>query len=50
MRQGWETHTEDDMGVVVLEEVKGKDELHRITRERFCINCLGTFNDENRRK
>ena len=43
-------HTEEDMGVVVIEEVKGKDDLYRVTRERFWINCLGTYNEENRRK
>ena len=45
-----EDHTEGDMGVMVIEEVKGKDDLYRITRERFWINCLGTFNEENKRK
>ena len=43
-------HQEEDMGVVVIEEVKGKDDLYRVTRERFWINCLGTYNEENRRK
>ena len=45
-----EGHNEDDMGVVVLEEVKGKDDLYRITRERFWMNCLGTYDKENKRK
>ena len=45
-----EGHSDDDMGVVVLEEVKGKDDLYRVTRERFWINCLGTYNEENKRK
>ena len=44
------THTEDDMGVIVLEEVKGKDDLYRVTRERFWINCMGTYDEENKRK
>ena len=43
-------HTEEDMGVIVIEEVKGRDDLYRMTRERFWINCLGTHNEENRRK
>ena len=43
-------HSEEDMGVVVIEEVKGKDDLFRVTRERFWINCLGTYDEENRRK
>ena len=43
-------HTEEDMGVVVIEEVKGKDDVYRTTRERFWINCLGTYNEENKRK
>ena len=45
-----EGHKEDDMGVMVIEEVKGKDDLYRVTRERFWINCLGTYNEENKRK
>ena len=45
-----EGHTSEDMGVVVIEEVKGKDHMYRVTRERFWINCLGTCNEENKRK
>ena len=45
-----EGHTADDMGVLVIEEVKGKDDLYRLTRERFWMNCLGTYNEENKRK
>ena len=45
-----EGHKEEDMGVVAMEEVKGKDDLYRVTRERFWIECLGTYNEENRRK
>ena len=41
---------EEDMGVVVIEEAKGKDDMYRVTRERFWINCLGTYNEENKRK
>ena len=40
-------HADEDMGVKVIEEVKGKDDMHRVTRERHWINCLGTFNEEN---
>ena len=43
-------HVEDDMGVVVVEEVQGKDDLYRVTRERYWMNCLGTLNEENKRK
>ena len=43
-------HAEENMGVVVIEEVKGGDDLYRVTRERYWINCLGTYNEENRRK
>ena len=45
-----EGHTNEDMGVVVIEEVKGKDDMYRVTRERYWINCLGTYNEENKRK
>ena len=45
-----EGHTKEDMGVVVLEEVKGRDDLYRVTRERFWINCMGTYDKENKRK
>ena len=45
-----EGHREDDMAVVVIEEVKGKDDLYRLTRERYWMNCLGTYSEENRRK
>ena len=37
-----EGHTEDDMEVVVLEEVQGKDDLYRTTRERYWINATHT--------
>ena len=43
-------HKEEDMGVIVIEEVRGKDDLYRVTRERFWINCLGTYDGENKRK
>ena len=43
-------HVEEDMGVVVLEEVAGRDDMYRITRERWWINCMGTFQEENKKK
>ena len=45
-----EGHTDADMRVIVIEEVKGKDDVYRVTRERYWINCLGTYNEENKRK
>ena len=45
-----EGHNDADMGVMVIEEVKGKDDVYRVTRERFWINCLGTYNNKNKRK
>ena len=43
-------HKEEDMRVVVLEEVAGKDDVYRVTRERWWINRMGTFQEENKRK
>ena len=43
-------HRESDMGVVVPEEVKGKDDLYRLTRERYRINSMGTYYEENKRR
>ena len=45
-----EGHKDEDMGVIVVEEVKGKDDMYRVTRERYWINCMGTYNEENIRK
>ena len=45
-----EGHKDEDMGVMVIEEVKGKDDVYRVTRERYWINSLGTYNEENKRK
>ena len=45
-----EGHVEDDMRVVVLEEVAGRDDMYRVTRERWWINRMGTFQEENKRK
>ena len=43
-------HDAADMGVVVLEEVGGKDDTYRIQRERWWMNRMGVFDEENRRK
>ena len=43
-------HKEEDMRVVVLEEVAGKDDVYRVTQERWWINRMGTFQEENKRK
>ena len=43
-------HEERDMRVIVLEEVAGKDDMYRITRERWWMNCMGTFQEENKKK
>ena len=43
-------HEEEDMGVVVLEEVGGKDDTYRVARERWWMNRMGTFDGENKRR
>ena len=43
-------HTEEDMGVIVLEHVPGNDDVYRVARERWWINRMGTFEGENRRR
>ena len=43
-------HVEEDMQVVVLEEVPGNDDVYRIARERFWMNRLGTFGEENKKR
>ena len=45
-----EGHYEGDMRVIGLEHVPGNDDTYRITRERWWINKMGTFDGENRRK
>ena len=45
-----EGHKEEDMKVVVLEEVSGRDDMYRVTRERWWINRMGTFQGENKKK
>ena len=43
-------HSEEDMGVVVLEQVGGKDDTYRVARERFWMNRMGVFDEENKRR
>ena len=45
-----EGHKEEDMMVIGLEHVPGDDDIYRITRERWWMNRLGTFEEENRRR
>ena len=45
-----EGHEEKDMGVIGLEHVPGNDDVYRITRERWWMNRMGTFEEENRRR
>ena len=53
-RQGFhfrrEGHEVSDMGVVVLEEVGGKDDVYRVARERLWMNRMGVFGEENKRR
>jgi hypothetical protein len=44
-----EGHKWEDMRVVGLEKVEGKDGVLRVVRERFWIGKLGTLQKENRR-
>ena len=46
-RQG---HKENDMEVIGLEHVPGEDDTYRVARERWWINRMGTFEEENKRK
>ena len=43
-------HQEDDMEVIVLEQVSGNDDVYRVARERFWINRMGTFGEENKKR
>ena len=43
-------HKEEDMKVVILEEVKGDDDVYRLARERWWMNRLGTFEEENKKR
>ena len=43
-------HTEEDMGVIILEHVPGNDDVYQVARERWWINRMGTFEGENRRR
>ena len=37
-----EDNKSEEIGVVIMEEVKGKDNMYMVTRERYWINCLGS--------
>ena len=43
-------HQEDDMEVIVLEQVSGNDDVYRVARERFWMNRMGTFGEENKKR
>ena len=43
-------HMEEDMGVIVLESVGGVDDVYRISRERWWMNRMGTFTEENKKR
>ena len=45
-----EQHTEEDMRVIILEHVPGSDDVFRVARERWWINRMGTFEEENKRR
>lgn len=45
-RQG---HKDEDMKVVALEEVPGRDDIYRIQRERWWMEKMGTLMEENKR-
>ena len=45
-----ERHVEDDMEVIGLEYVPGKDDVYRVARERWWMNRMGTFEEENRKR
>jgi hypothetical protein len=42
-------HDWEDLKVICIEEVKGKDDNLRIVRERFWMKKLGVLGEENRR-
>ena len=45
-----ENHKEEDMEVIGLEYVPGEDDVYRIARERWWMNRMGTFEEENRKR
>ena len=45
-----EGHKEEDMAVIGLEHVPGEDDIYRITRERWWMNRMGTFEEENKKR
>ena len=45
-----EGHEEEDLQVVALEYVPGEDDIYRVARERWWMNRMGTFEEENRKR
>jgi hypothetical protein len=45
-----EGHRKEDMKVIVLEGVPGADDTYRIIRERWWINRMATFDEENMKR
>ena len=43
-------HVEGDMKVIVLEGVAGDDDIYRVSRERWWMNRMGTFTEENKKR
>ena len=43
-------HECEDMEVIVLEHVGGDDDTYRVMRERWWMNRMGTFGEENKRR
>ena len=43
-------HVEEDMEVIILENVGGDDDVYRVSRERWWINRMGTFAEENKKR
>ena len=38
------------MEVIILENVGGDDDVYRVSRERWWINRMGTFAEENKKR
>ena len=38
------------MEVIGLEYVPGEDDVYRVTPEQWWMNCMGTFEEENRKR
>ena len=43
-------HCEEDMEVIGLEHVTGDDDVYRVARERWWMNQMGTFEEENKKR